>query len=419
MRILHVIHSLDPRSGGPSNALRLLVAAQQRAGHQVSVLATDAQSAEPWSPPAEYRRMIAATPGFAEIDYFIGKGYGRLRPLRRFRFSPESERWLRNRLDSADQRPEVVHIHGLFSHVTISAARMCRDRRIPYVMRPAGGLGEYCMAQGNRLGKKLLYNMFVKSDLAGSVFIHATSFREKNELKTLVTATPIRVVPHGVTIPDDQEIATALAEFHLKYPQFAGKRFFIYLSRIAAKKRLDLLLRAVAEDWFAQENFNLVIAGPDAGYQAEAERLATRLRIRERVHFLGFIEGPLKMGALAAADLFILPSEDENFGLAAMEAMAHGTPVLLSTGVDSHHYSDTAKAGLTVEPDAKEVSKGIRVLLTEDLEAMGRRGREYAREHLCWDHISETLCRLYYGPVSNLSSEAIDLNKVRSEINRE
>lgn len=415
MKILHVIHSLDPRSGGPSNSLRHLVRTQKELGHEVALLTTDAQSAEPWSAEADYRNMIAALPSYDNVEVFIGKGYGRMRPLRRWRYSPECSRWVKARFSSPETRPDIVHIHGLFSHLTCCAARQCRAHRVPYVVRPAGGLSPFCLGQGNSLGKKLLYRFSVRADLDGALFIHATSFREKNELKKLQLKPPIHVVPHGVPIPEDAEIAEGLSTFFQAHPHFVGKRIILFLSRIAPKKRLDLLFRALAEDWFKAEEFCLVVAGCDAGFQGAAEQLAVRLKISDRVYFVGFLEGPMKMGALAAADIFALPSEDENFGLAAMEALAHGTPVLLTKEVDSHHFSDTAKAGLTVEGDLVEISKGIRMLLTENLEEMGSRGREYAREHLSWPHIAGTLVRLYSGTALNLTSERIDVSQFRSD----
>ena len=115
MRLLHVIHSLDPRSGGPSHAIRAMVREQVRAGCQVTLLATDVQSAEPWAPREEYRRHILEDPAFSGAEVFLGRSFGRRRPWSRFSYSPECAGWLCRRLADANKRPEVVHIHGVFS----------------------------------------------------------------------------------------------------------------------------------------------------------------------------------------------------------------------------------------------------------------------------------------------------------------
>lgn len=393
MKILHVIHSLDPRSGGPSNTLRALAAAQAEAGDDVTILATDVQSAEPWLDDADYRGKLSLDERLQRVRVEIVKGIGRKGALRRFRYSREAAPRLREMMLS--RRPDVIHIHGLFSHLTTCAARIGAAAHVPHVMRPAGGLNEFCRAQGNRAGKNALFHLFVKRDLESALFVHATSEREAEELRRILPEARIEVIPHGVEIPSQEELDSARALFLSSHLQLKDQRLVLYLSRIDRKKRLDLVVRAMAEAPLAAGDVALVIAGSDAGFRAEVERLVRELQLERRVFFVGFLEGMMKSGAFAAANVFALTSEDENFGAAAVEALAHGTPTVLTRGVDSHAYSEAAGAGVTVDATPSAIADGIARMLREDRTAMAAAGRRHAQEKLSWKEICARLRAAY------------------------
>ncbi|MEO8377442.1 MAG: glycosyltransferase, partial [Candidatus Sumerlaeota bacterium] len=307
--------------------------------------------------------------------------------------SPESAPLLREIMKS--ETPDVVHIHGLFSHLTMLAPRICAAADVPYVMRPAGGLNAFCRAQGNKSGKDIMFRMFVKHDMEGAEFIHATSEREKDELKLLFPSSRIEVIPHGVTIPSETELELARANFLVAYPQLASRPFILYLSRIHRKKRLDLVIRAMAQPPLDNMEFMLVIAGADAGFREEAELFAAQLGLANRMLFTGFLDGEVKSGAFAAAKVFVLTSEDENFGAAAVEALAHGTPALLTRGVDAHIYIDAANAGLTVHGEVDDINRGIVSLVNADRDDIAKRGRDYAGANLSWRNVATRLGKLY------------------------
>lgn len=397
MNILHVIHSLDPRSGGPSSSVRQLARYQLERGHAVSILTTDAQSAEPWAPDSEYRRQLAGDPLLKGIRVLVAKGYGRWKPLARLRYSPRALQILDRLLDGTANRAPVdfVHVHGLFSHLTMEAPRLCRYWNVRYAVRPAGGLNPYCLKQGNQIGKRLLFAWRERRNMERAAFIHATSEREADELRELFPRQRIQVIPHGTDLPATEDARYARQVFFRKFPTLEGRRIVLYLSRIAPKKRLDLLIEAVRRALPKHPNLLLAVAGADAGFQARAEAMVREHQLQKNVVFLGFLAGMLKEGAFGAADLLALPSEDENFGLVIAEAMAHGLPVLVSEGVDSHTFVKDARAGVVVKSTAQSVHRGLELLLAADLKTLGANGRRYAQERLSWREIVLRLDALY------------------------
>jgi glycosyltransferase involved in cell wall biosynthesis len=294
------------------------------------------------------------------------------------------------------QHFDVVHIHGVFSYIGTLAAKASREAGIPYIVRPAGILNAELLKTGRTKWKKALYRRQVRPDLEQAAGLHATSDREKADLEELLSHPNIFTLPHGVEIPTDEEIESGRGEFRATFPQLADKPFILFLSRIAAKKRIDLLIQAFKAAAQNHPDLQLVIAGSDHGYLETAKQLAVETGISKRIHFPGFLQGELKTGALAQARLIALTSIDENFGIIIPEAMAHGTPVLVTEGVDSHKFVDAADAGLTVACEQEAVNDGLAKLLqSDDLQAMGTRGRQYALDHLGWSAVMSQYEEIY------------------------
>ena len=171
MRILHSIHSLDLRSGGPSHAIRGLVAAQVTAGHDVSVVATTMQSAEPWLPTEDFAKVVRDDRHFAGADVSLLRGFGRRPPWSRFGYCPGIRSWLDERIRQKTKRPDVVHIHGVFSHINSAAAAAARRHGIPYLVRPTGALDPNCFRTGRQLLKQAFTKLILGRDLASAAFI--------------------------------------------------------------------------------------------------------------------------------------------------------------------------------------------------------------------------------------------------------
>jgi glycosyltransferase involved in cell wall biosynthesis len=394
VNILHILHSLDPRSGGPSNALRGLVRAQVARGHRVAIVATTAQSAEPWAPRDEFVARMLADPAFAGAEVLIGRAWGRRRPWSRFSYCPHTIRLLARRLASPETRPEVVHIHGAFSHLTIRAAQLARQWRIPYIVRPAGSFDEACLAKGMAQWKRVFLRLFHRRDLRLAAAVHVTSQAEAEHLGRTAPGCRLAVVPHGVELPD-APLPEQVEAFLSRFPQLRGKRVVLFLSRLHEKKRPQWLVEAFCRLRHEMPNLALVLAGPDAGLADGLKLRAQAAGLNGQAVLPGFVQGPDKAAAFSLAHVFCLPSQDENFGVAVVEAMAHGVPVVVTPGVASHVYVDAAGCGLTVADDLDGLTEGLRRLLRSDRAELGRRGRQYVEKHLTWPAVADQLDALY------------------------
>ena len=394
LRILHVIHSLDPRSGGPSHALRSMIHEQVRVGHEVSVLATTAQSAEPWEPSKDYADRMTADPAFAGAEVHLGRSFGRRRPWSRYAFSPDCSRWLRRRLCERSHRPDVVHIHGIFSHVTSVAAKAARSEGIAYVLRLAGTLDAECLDMGSRCLKAAFTQVILRRDLQRAAYLQAMSEFEARHLCPWGSREQIRVVPHGIDFPECERTETSKA-LRSRHPNLAGRRVLLFMSRVAPKKRPELVVEALTLLHSDHSDLLFLVAGQDAGQMAVLQKCVRNHALEDSVVFAGFLQGDEKREAFDVADVFVLPSIDENFSVAVVEAMAHGVPVVVTPGVATHVYVDQSGGGLTVDGTAEALAAGIRRVLSGDPKAMGRRGRQFVERHLTWPAVVKQLDRLY------------------------
>lgn len=393
MRILHVIHSVDPRSGGPSHALREMTRAQLDSGHEITVLATAVQSAEPWSPAYEYAQQMSDDSAFAGADFRILPAYGRRRPWSRWAYTPSARHILNSLLQDRSNPPDVVHIHGTFSHLTTVAAQVSYANGVPYVLRPAGSLNAKCLEQGASRVKAAFIRLLLNRELKRAACVHAMSESEAIELSLFVPANRVAVVPHGINIP--RPSTTSANVFLERFPMVRGRPCILFLSRLHPKKQVSVLVEAFGQIRERVPDAVLVVAGSDSGDLSNAKHAANREHVGDRVIFSGFLEGETKADAFRAADVFALPSIDENFGVAVVEAMAHGTPVLVTPGVAAHVHVDASGCGMTVDGTRDAMADALLRILASNREQLGGRGRDYVMTHLAWPAIVRRLDALY------------------------
>jgi glycosyltransferase involved in cell wall biosynthesis len=331
MNILHAIRSLDPRLGGPAQVLTQTVTAHARLGHLSEVASLDG-AGEPWLGEQPCR------------VHALGPGRGT------YGFAPGYQPWLaaqRGRFD-------VVVVHGLWQHHGLATRRALAGGDTPYVVFPHGMLDPWFKrAYPLKHAKKWLYwtvaEQQVIRDAAAVLF---TSEEERLLARTTYWRYRAReqVVGAGIAMPPPDVEGRQEAAFHACFPHLAGMRVLLFLGRIHPKKGCDLLLQAFAAVAADDARLHLLMAGPDAdGWCADLRRLATRLGIAERITWGGMLEGDAKWGALRSAELFALPSHQENFGIAVAEALACGLPVLISRRVNIWREVIEDGAGLAEE----------------------------------------------------------------------
>lgn len=359
MRILHVIASTNPASGGPIEGIRQLAANLLCQGHEVEVVCCDEPNS-PWLGEFSFT-VHAVGPGRGGYSYTKG-----LAP------------WLMANADRFD----AVIADGIWQHTSYTARKVMRKLNKPYFVFTHGMLDPWFKkAYPLKHLKKSLYwplgEYRVLRDAAAVLFtceeertLASQSFRpyKVNE----------RVVNFGTTAPKG-DTKQQIESFLNAFPTLRDKPFLLFLSRIHPKKGCDLLIEAFAKVSTREDSTMLCIAGPDqVGLQADLLKLAEDLGIIDRIVWTGMISGDVKWGAYHACDAFILPSHQENFGIVVAEALACSKPVLISNKVNIWREIQNAGAGI-VEQDSLEgtismLTRWNGVCLSERVE-MGRRAK--------------------------------------------
>ncbi|HZL37431.1 MAG TPA: glycosyltransferase [Tepidisphaeraceae bacterium] len=337
MRLLHIIGTLDQGYGGPVTGLAGLSESLVALGHSVSIVTLDAPGEAP----------LPAIPGVEFIQ--LGPTYGKLGGAP-YRYCPRLVPWLRANCGRFD----AVIVHGIWQYQSFGTWRALRGR-LPYFVFVHGALDPWFKRHYPlKHLKKWLYwpwaEYRVLRDAAGVIF---TSADERILARESFWLYKVREIEwrYGIKPPAD-DVEQSRRAFFDAFPHLAGKRLILFLSRIHAKKGCDLAIFAFARVCSRDPALELVMAGPDQeGSVPSLRELAQQAGVGDRVHFVGMLNGAAKWGALRAAEAFILPSHSENFGIAVVEAMACGTPVLISNKVNIWQEIETGGAGIVENDD--------------------------------------------------------------------
>jgi glycosyltransferase involved in cell wall biosynthesis len=317
-----------------------------------------------------------------------------------YKYSPELGAWLDKNVRTFD----VLHIHAVFNYSTHAAARAAMRQGVPYIVRPLGTLNESYALQQRARKKQYYLRWIARAELDGARALHCTSEAEAEDLRRLGLRPPKVVIPHGLRVEEfdavfaerSQRTAAAVSE---SVGGAAGKTIpqILFYGRIHHKKGFDLLLPALA-NLASRHEFRMVVAGPgDESYIATLKAEAQRRGIASRVVWAGMFSGAERLQPFFDSDIFVLPSYNENFGIAVAEAMACGMPVIVSDQVDLCIAVHDAQAGLVVTCDTGELGTAIAKLLDDPALRvwLGANGRRLVIQQFRWDHVAARLHRLY------------------------
>jgi|APSaa5957512535_1039671.scaffolds.fasta_scaffold33450_2 glycosyltransferase involved in cell wall biosynthesis len=281
---------------------------------------------------------------------------------------------------------QLIHSHGLWMMPNIFPGEVSKKYDIPLVISPRGTMSKWAFQSGSVLIKKIVWNFGQKRCLENASLFHATAFSEYEDIRRLGFNQPVAVIPNGVDIPE-----------MLEYSNNKNNRTLLFLGRIHPKKNVTMLLRA----WGQLENqfldWNLQITGPNnSKYYAEVTNLSKQLKLK-RVVFTGELTGNDKWQAYQQAELFVLPTHSENFGMSVAESLASGTPVIVTKGAPWDEL-EVKDAGWWIDQGEKELVLTLYKALSKsksDLNIMGKKGREWMKEDFAWSSIAKKMSESY------------------------
>ncbi|MFZ5746852.1 MAG: glycosyltransferase [Pseudomonadota bacterium] len=363
-RTLHIFDTVDLASGGPIASFLGMAPIFREMGIGVDVVSLD-------TPDSGYDR------DFPFPLTMLGDGSSRRAKMfgRSFRYSSKLSPWIAERAREYDW----VTLHSIWTYAVIGGAKGLRESRTPYFIFAHGMLDPWFRDTFpvKHLRKQLFWTMFLGRVLEESRGVLFTALDERELARGMFLGhNRYReiVVNLGTSQPPTASPARRAA-FLSHCPGVEGRRYLLFLSRIHPKKGCDLLIRAFAEIAGEHPDLDVVMAGPDQqGWKAELETLARDLGVESRIHWPGMLTGDAKWGAFHGAEAFLLPSHQENFGVAVAESCGCGIPVLITRRINIWREIVNAGAGLAGKDTAEDTARQLREFLALDPEARMRMG---------------------------------------------
>lgn len=368
VRVVQIVPAIAEEASGPSYSVVRLCQSLIDQGQAVTLAALD------WAP-------LSSPPPFLKT-FPLGLG------PRRLGRSPGMKRWLDE--ICIENQIDILHNHGMWQMNAVYPAWAARKHGVNLMYSPRGAFSEWAMRHGSS-AKKLFWPLLQRPAVESATGFHATAESEYEDIRRLQLRQPVTVIPNGIDIPD------------LPEKQATEFRTLFFLGRIHPVKGLDVLLPAWGAVQKKFPDWRLVIAGSDdgyhgsSGYLTEIQALANRLKL-ERVLFSGPLYGQAKQQAYRDADISILPSYSENFGVTVAESLALATPAIVSRGAPWSGLGRHA-AGWWIDRGVDPLVACLEEALScspAQLGEMGLRGRRWMESEFSWPHIGRQMAETYH-----------------------
>jgi glycosyltransferase involved in cell wall biosynthesis len=290
-------------------------------------------------------------------------------------------------LNKAIDAADIIHIHGLWEPLVLSAAQAAREAGLPYIIRCCGMLDEWALAR-KAIRKRIYLAMWLRSVLESANALHCSTDMERTSTERLGIPTPIIVEPNGIA-GDEFEQLPARSLFRTTLG-LGTAPLIVFLGRIHPGKGLEYLIPALGQMQRADAHLAVLGAG-DAGFERRMRALCGEHDVAQRVHFLGFVAGRERISPLVDADLLALPSEHENFGVAAIEALAAGCPAIVSRYVGLATEICREQIGDATSLDPSEIALTLDRWLNDDhrRQIARQRARQFVMSHFNWSDIAQ------------------------------
>jgi glycosyltransferase involved in cell wall biosynthesis len=393
MRILHYLPRIRLSEGGVVRAVLDLCTLLAENGHDVTLAAHDlADIPADWNTPGRPRAVPLGKPSAL-------RGYARAAALQ---------------VGELVKASDVVHLHTPWLRGNVRFAADADLQNVPYCVTIHGMLDDWCLKE-KQLKKQAYLRLVGRRILEGAAAIHCTAYAERDQACKHFDNPKIEVIPLTFDIdsyrelPDPAPARAAFAFLNENVPTA------LFLSRIHHKKGIEVLLRAIhllresPDEHGTGYDCRLLIAGTgDPEYTRSLKAIASTFGLNRTVEFLGHVSGELKLSLLAAADVFVLPTSQENFGLALTESLASGTPVITTPGVDIWPELEDSGGAMIVKAAPRPFADAIRELTMDPDRAheMGRLGRRWVLEHLNPAIVTQRYCDLYQRLSTNAATDA-------------
>ena len=378
MRVLHLISSVSPICGGPTQAVLGACRSLRARGVEAVIATTNAHMRDtvPLGDCVEWEGV--------PVYFFAHQSP----PM--YAFSYGLTRWLHQNVPHFD----VVHAHSVFSYCTSAGSFYARKYGVPYIVAPEGTLDWYPLKK-SALRKRIYLALIECRLLRGAAALDFKSAFEQTEADTLGLSVQRVVIPIGVS--QSEAVSTGLVTAFRKKYRLDGRFTLLSLSRLDPIKGLELVIEALAK-LRVQNHFRLLIAGSGTkAYEKTLRGLVDARGLQSVVDFVGLLQGHDKEAALASADVFVLSSYHENFGIAVAEALQAGLPVLVSDRVGLSSLVYQSGSGLVTECSPDQIASGLLRMAEDEAlrRKMGENGRQVAKQQFDWNTIAKQIIAVY------------------------